>query len=229
MAGALHPLVGPVVYTSQRRRRYTSRLDAPCSVTEPPGRPARTYTRRAGRDLRDRGKTSGSATHVRRAGQPALIAERINVGHELVTQAQILFQDRLGLLAVGPDLVSVCAAVSAEDGQEEAYWNQARVQLRVIVVAATLARASEGSSSGLWAGGAPRGNPPAARVVRPVHHPDAATSSPVGICRLYAFPVGQYPTTTDRPWLCSPGTRRGRRISARLFGSSLRKRVIPAP
>src|ERR1022692_2437971 len=50
--------------------------------------------------------------------EPGLVRERVNVGHELVAQAQVLFQNWLGLAAVGPDLVGGAAAVSPEDWQE---------------------------------------------------------------------------------------------------------------
>ncbi len=135
----LKPLVGPVVVP----------VGPGGQINLPAGRAL----------LRDRGHQEGRAKHVfvaevghfgvvgkiqrqgaqeGRSGEPGLVAERIDVGHELVAQAQVLLQNRLGLLAVGPDLVVPPAAVGAQDGQEGGVLEPARVKLRVIVVAADI-------------------------------------------------------------------------------------------
>jgi len=56
-------------------------------------------------------------------GEPGLVRERVNVGHELVAQAQVLFQNWLGLAAVGPDLVGGRLPWVRKIGRNVAYWN----------------------------------------------------------------------------------------------------------
>ena len=82
------------------------------------------------------GEIQRQRAHERRAGEPGLVAQRVDVGHQLIAQAQVLFQNRLSLFAVGPDFVGVPAAVGAEDGQKRGVLEPAGIKLRVVIVAA---------------------------------------------------------------------------------------------
>ena len=64
------------------------------------------------------------------------IAKRINVGHKLIAQPKILFQDRLSPLPIRPDLVVETAAMRTEVRLEGSIFEPAGVQLRVVIVAA---------------------------------------------------------------------------------------------
>ena len=73
------------------------------------------------------GKVHEQRPHVRSAGLVRLVAQRVNVGHQLIAQLQIFLEDRLRLLPVGPDFVVLAAAMGAEDSARNAPYSNQRV------------------------------------------------------------------------------------------------------
>ncbi len=126
--------------TSRRRRAgKPSCWSAPCSVTG--------ATRNAGPNMYSSpmsatlgsfGKIHEQGAHERRASLIGVVAERIDVRHQLVTQLQIFLQDRLRLLAIRPHLVVLAAAVGAQDRQERSILEPARVELGIVIVSADI-------------------------------------------------------------------------------------------
>ena len=67
-----------------------------------------------------------------------LVAKRINIRHQLITQPQILLQDRLRLLPIRPDLVVPAAAMGTEIRLERPILKPPRIQLGVVIVPANV-------------------------------------------------------------------------------------------
>ena len=184
---ALHALVGPVVVpvgargqvdfaagrSLLRNRRYQER------------RPEHVFVAQIG-DLGVIGEIQRQRAHERRPGLPGFVAERVDIRHQFVAQAQIFLQDRLGLLAVGPHFVVRAAAVGAHDGQERRVLEPARVELGEIVIVAHRGarigwdRAAAGARDD--ARGADHCQPPVSFDQYAM--PEAVKSRPVGIWRL---------------------------------------------
>ena len=78
------------------------------------------------------------AAHEGGSGLMGEIAQGVEVGHQLIAQTKIFFEDGLGLFAIGPDFVFGTAAMAAKVRLEGAVLEPADVELRVVVVVADL-------------------------------------------------------------------------------------------
>ena len=70
-------------------------------------------------------------------GAPVLwvaYAKGVDVGHQLVAQTKVLFENGLSLFSVRPDFILRTAAMGAEVWLEGAVLEPANVELRIVVV-----------------------------------------------------------------------------------------------
>ena len=107
--------------------------------------------------------------HKWRPGVIGVVAERIDIGHQLITQLQILLENWLGLFPVRPDLVPLAASVRAHDRKKCSVLKPASKQFGIVVVSADVfarvGRIEQGRIFGVMFA---RQVLPAADIVRPI-------------------------------------------------------------
>ena len=168
----MYPLASPVVVPVRSRRK----------VNFAAGRALLSYRRNQKcrtehvlvtqiRDLRIIRKIHKQRSHERRTSLIGLVPERINVRHQLISQLQILLQNRLGLFAIRPNLVIFAAAVRAHDRQKRSVLKPPRIKFGIVIVSAdilaSIGRIEQWRMRGMmhW-----RQILPSANIVRPIRH-----------------------------------------------------------
>ena len=99
------------------------------------------------------GKVHEECAHVGSACLITVIGDGVGVGQKLVAEPQVFREDRLSLLAIGPDFVVLSLSMRPHDGLKCAPLKPAHEQLRDSLHSSPIvSRASDASMRGLCAG-----------------------------------------------------------------------------
>src|SRR5260370_411209 len=118
------------------------------------------------------------------------VCKRVDVGHQLIAQTKVLFENRLGLFSVRPDFVLRTATMRTEIWLEGAVLEPANVELRIVVIATDVC-SSVGGVEQRRTVRRMRGGQilPAANIRTPVGHSRRDEIDPGGQLALQRVPV----------------------------------------